>query len=376
MASPSQLPVPVKTQRRATYASATAPAFVIKERFNIKPATSTIPFVTSSDNKEDYIPGSGKASVRLRSEEGFLKQLPDDGAEFLRSGHFGPGEMPNAAYIQTPEQILDPVSLERQQSQDIEELRQQLNQRLRIEDLNVEISLLSRDDEEERNHCKELEEEAEELRRQVKEWEQQQLGHILERNNKARISMFAQLVTKEILDAWSSQYRESMNAFQARLRLLSATSVQKEASIDVQISPELRSRYTQLEEENSNPRKRLEQMAAGEDYVTIQVEHGATELNVSTTNLATKSTEGHAGSILRNAREVNISKSNINAAREIYNVTISGDTHLLQGKIFELSDEVKKMNDEREQFQRQIATLQEAAEDRSRRKVEFHPISG
>ncbi|TFK19372.1 hypothetical protein FA15DRAFT_697568 [Coprinopsis marcescibilis] len=94
MASPSQLPVPVKKQRRATNASATTPAFVIKKRFDDnnmgfkavktkdrlrgahrdltlkiddKPATSTIPFVTSSDNEEDYIlvmgsSGAGKTS--------------------------------------------------------------------------------------------------------------------------------------------------------------------------------------------------------------------------------------------------------------------------------------------------------------------------
>ncbi|TFK17538.1 hypothetical protein FA15DRAFT_710703 [Coprinopsis marcescibilis] len=182
-----------------------------------------------------------------------------------------------------------------------------------------------------------------------------------------------------------------MNAFQARL--LSATSVQKEASSNAQVSLELetlRSRYTHIEEQNSDLKRendqhqvhklqlelelaRLEQMAAGEgeDGVTIKVEHVATELNVSTTNIVTESTEDHAGSILRNTREANISKSNINAAREIYNVTMSGDTHMLQGKVLELSDEVKKMNEEREQLQKQIITLQEAAEDRSRRKVEF-----
>ncbi|TFK17537.1 P-loop containing nucleoside triphosphate hydrolase protein [Coprinopsis marcescibilis] len=266
---------------------------IFKEICGSNSMKNVVVITTFWDQLSDIQEGVAKEE-QLKIEEGLLKELHDAGAEFLRTGHFEPGEMPHDASIQTPEQILshvlsrdpvfleiqkemaqgasvaettagstliqemeelqrefkqrieamsseismlkdvndeershrkeiemaaaklrsqveeqqrrmqlreskipeqnlDPVSLERQQSQDIEELRQQLNQRLRIEDLTAEISLLSSDDEEERNHRKELEEEAEGLRRRVEEWEQQQqqLGNMQERNSKACISMFA-----------------------------------------------------------------------------------------------------------------------------------------------------------------------------------------
>ncbi|TFK29071.1 hypothetical protein FA15DRAFT_700353 [Coprinopsis marcescibilis] len=143
---------------------------------------------------------------------------------------------------------------------------------------------------------------------------------------------------------------------------------------------ELRLRYELLESENlelinaneqhEEDREQLEselavlkQLTAGGNGAAIQVEHVATEINVSTTNTnAESSADDQAISILANTQNPNISHSNFTAAREILNVTMSGDTPMMQGRIDELLAEMKNLKDERNRLQEENKALQEGAE--------------
>ncbi|TFK29072.1 hypothetical protein FA15DRAFT_424679 [Coprinopsis marcescibilis] len=110
------------------------------------------------------------------------------------------------------------------------------------------------------------------------------------------------------------------------------------------------------------------------DSVTVQVESVATEFsNGSTTNPAAESSsaEHQPVSMLPNTREANLNHCNVSAAKEIYHVTMNGDTRLLQGSIDELFAEMKIFKNERDRLQEENRMLQEKAQDRVRRQGVF-----